>query len=114
MAEQLKKRGKIEELYSGLNETNNGSGEELNGEEEEEDLDMPVDYEYTKEDIDGMDQATLMGAMEAVSAQICTLEEELGEDAYDEGNNNNRLRSISIQQLTHIAMGNTYCFFFRL
>lgn len=40
--------------------------------------------EFMTEDVDDMDLTTLQNAMDLVSAQIVKLEDELGEDAYDE------------------------------
>ena len=42
--------------------------------------------EFMREDVDDMDLSTLQSAMDLVAAQICKLEDELGEDAYDERN----------------------------
>jgi hypothetical protein len=43
-----------------------------------------MNTEFMRDDVDDMDLTTLHSAMDLVSAQICKLEDELGEDAYDE------------------------------
>lgn len=73
--------------------------QEEEGEEEEEEETMEGNWneegkewsEYSQVEINAMDQKSLLIAMEEIRFQMDSLEEELGESAYDQGNDGNLL-----------------------